>query len=252
MKKLLVVIFIPLLIIGLFGSISAINDDYEEVLAEIEDIYQQIPDADEQTRVEMMENIMTTAENLVEEFPHSARVHWEAAKSYGHYNYFAEPENAEEILEQGVEYAEKAIELDPESGKAYFWKAANLGDLAQERGILASLASVDPIKENLEKTMELSPDFAPAYDVMARLYMEAPGWPLSIGDEEKSLEYRKKSIQLAPEASTYRWRLYETYLELGEEEKAEEVLEDIIAMPAENNLVREDVEEIKRRAEENL
>ena len=69
---------------------------------------------------------------------------------------------------------------------------------------------------------------------------------------EKYQEYRKKSVELAPEVSTYRWRLYETYLELGEEEKAEEVLREILDMSDENNLIREDVEKIKEKAADNL
>ncbi len=264
-RKILEYLVFTFLVISVFcfafilvGGNAILAEDEAEFDAKISEIaekYEEIKSSEDfEEELQLMENVKAKAQNLQQEYPHRSRANWEAAKAYSNYNYFANLEEDETInvLEKGKEYAERAIEEDPENARAHFWLGSIIGELGQEQGIMGSLASVDPMQEALEKAIELDPDFAPAYDVLARLYRQAPGWPLSIGDDEEALKYSKKSVEVAPNNSTYLWRLYEIYRELDREEKAEEVLEEILDLPETNDFVREDVGEIKEKAEAEL
>mgnify|MGYP006289973851 CR=1 FL=1 len=114
---------------------------------------------------------------------------------------------------------------------------------------MSSLTNVKPMRNKLEKAIELEPDFAPNYDVMDRLYTQTPGWPVSIGDDEKALEYRKKSVELAPDNYNYQGKLYKNYREVGKNTEAKKVLQKIIEMVETEEELTEDLKEMKAKAE---
>lgn len=241
-----------LLLAGEQAALASSQTEYEAKISEIAELYEDVKRSENTEEIlNIMEEVKAIARELQEEYTHSCRANWEAAKALSNYNYFADLEEAEavEILEEGKDYAERAVEADPENARAHFWQGAIIGELGQEEGIMSSLASVEPMQEALEKSIDLNPDFPPAHDAMAQLYSEAPGWPVSIGDDEKALEHRKKSVELASDNSQYLWRLYENYRELGREDEAQKTLEDILNLSEKNDYVREDVAAYKEKAE---
>lgn len=127
-----------------------------------------------------------------------------------------------------------------------------IGQIGEEQGVLDSLFQAKPMRKKLEKAIELEPDYADSYDVMARLYMALPGWSLSFGNKNTALEYRLKSIELEPNNFDFQWRLYENYKELKEDDKARDVLEEIITIPIENYRGETPAREIKEKAQKVL
>ena len=226
------------------------ESDLEEQIEEIEELSSRIWQIDGDEQPEQKEELLLKRVDLVEEimadYPNQAEVYWQAAEAY-HDLAFYQDETVD-ILRQAKEYAEESIDLAPDQAEGYFWRGALIGQIGLEEGIRASLSSVEPMKEDLEQAIELDPEYAAAYDALAQLYLQVPGWPVSIGDDEQALEYRKESVQLEPDNFNYQWKLYKNYQEVGEDKKAEKVLEDILNLPLDQQ--QNDAEEIREKARE--
>ncbi len=162
---------------------------------------------------------------------------WRKARLYYWYgDYVAQDRNYKlQIFERGLELVERAAELDDTNADIFYWKASLTGMRGQTRGVLQSLFMVSPMKEALEKTIELDPDYASAYYVLGRLYREVPGWPLSIGDDAKSVEYLEKALSFEPDNLEWQLELTLSLLEKGERNQARNILEDILAYELEED-----------------
>jgi len=155
---------------------------------------------------------------------------WRKARLYYWYgDYVAQERNYKlENFDRGLELVERAAELDDTNPDIFYWKASLTGMRGQTRGVLQSLFMVSPMKEALEKTIELDPEYASAYYVLGILYREVPGWPLSIGDDAKSVEYLEKALSFEPDNLEWKLELALSLLEKGERNQARNNLEDIL------------------------
>lgn len=178
--------------------------------------------------------------------PDNAAILWRLGRSHLSLGDALPEDHRLEIYEEGREYVERAIEIDPDSPDAHFWYASLLGRIGQTRGVMQSLFMVKPMEEALEKVLELDPDYASAYYVLSMLYMEAPGWPLSIGNKSTSLEYALRSVEMDPDDYDFLYNLAVVYLDNNKEDEAKKTLEDLLAMPEveEDERKREEVEEL--------
>jgi len=155
---------------------------------------------------------------------------WKKARLYYFYgdNIAQDRDYKLENFERGLELIETAEELDDQNPDVFYWKASLTGMRGQTRGVLQSLFMVSPMKEALEKTIELDPDYASAYFVLGILYREVPGWPLSIGDDKKSVEYLEKALSYRPDDLEWKYELALSLIENKERERAQQVLEEIV------------------------
>lgn len=179
---------------------------------------------------DFLDEIFNKADRLLKNYPDSVRLYEAVNIMYfrlGEYH-----NNTIEIFEKGRENSRKLQTIESkDSGRGIFWEAVFMGKIGQEQGVISSLLKIKPMRDKLIKCINMEPNFAPAYDSLARLYNQAPGWPLSIGDKKEALKYRKKSVALDPYNFEYQWFLYKNYLALNEIEKARNVLKDILSIP---------------------
>jgi tetratricopeptide (TPR) repeat protein len=138
------------------------------------------------------------------------------------------------IFDRGVYYAEKAIELEPEKPDGHYWLGVNHGKVGETRGVLKSLSLVKPIKNAMNKVIELDRSYEDGGPdrVLGRVFYKLPGF--AGGDNKKSLEHLMKSKEYGPEDALTRVYLAETYLALKEKEKAREELEYVVNMEPDN------------------
>ena len=94
----------------------------------------------------------------------------------------------------------------------------NLCGQADVGGKLLGRKLLPRILEELKRAVALDEtyDQAGAHRVLGRIYYEAPGWPLSVGDLQKSLQHLKAAVRLAPATSTNHLYLAQTLLRLQE------------------------------------
>jgi tetratricopeptide (TPR) repeat protein len=111
-----------------------------------------------------------------------------------------------------------------------YWAALNLCGLADAGGPLQGRKLLPRILEELHRGLALDETFeqAGAHRVLGRIYFEAPRWPLSVGDLEKSRRHLEAAVRLAPGNSTNHLYLAETLLKLNDKARARRELQQVL------------------------
>ena len=132
--------------------------------------------------------------------------------------------------EQGRQYAQTILQEYPQRVEGHYWLGMHLAGLADVNR-LQGRRLLPQILEELERSAAIDPgyDQAGAYRVLGRIYYEAPGRPLSVGDVNKSLDLLKKATTLAPANSTNHLYLAETLMKLGQQDQAKQELQKVLA-----------------------
>jgi len=171
-------------------------------------------------------------------------VYWRMARlSYWIGDHTADKEVKKRILQQGIEQAKKAVEINPDRADGHFWLGVCYGVYGETRGVLKSLSLVKPIKEAMRRVLAIDPayDRGGADRVLGRVYHEVPKF--AGGGERKSLEHLLKAVEYGPRVGLNLLYLADTYISLDQFDKARETLEFILAMEAEPDLLPETAEE---------
>jgi hypothetical protein len=129
------------------------------------------------------------------------------------------PSNARraEIAEQGIAASRRAIESNSRSGPAHYYLALNLGQLARTKK-LGALKLVDEMETEFKAAIGLDPkvDYAGPDRSLGLLYMDAPGWPTSIGSRAKARLHLRTAVELCPSYPENLLCLLEAYLKWGD------------------------------------
>jgi tetratricopeptide (TPR) repeat protein len=132
--------------------------------------------------------------------------------------------------QQGQSYAETLIREEPNRVEGHYWLALNLCGQADVGGKLLGRKLLPRILEELQRAVALDAayDQAGAHRVLGRIYYEAPGWPLSVGDMAKSRQHLQAAVHLSPATSTNHLYLAETLSRLNEPSLARQELEQVL------------------------
>jgi hypothetical protein len=130
-----------------------------------------------------------------------AELYWRAARETLNLGDLAEknkqPSAAlQKIFLSGQGFAQNAIDSDPSNHLGYYWKASNIGRWGQVKGILDSLFQAGPMRDLLLKDLTFNQNHADAYYVLAQLYREVPGWPLSFGNGDAAVSLGRLAVDL--------------------------------------------------------
>ncbi len=158
-------------------------------------------------------------------------VEWKFAQySYflGH-NKTISDEEAEKVLKKGISAAKIAKRLDPNKPDGHFWYAAILGEQSKRNPLTVGVASIDDIRDSMQKVIEIDKNYqgASAYDALGQLEM---GTRNVGGSTEKALEYSEKALELNGENSYIRLHLAEAYLAVDRKADAKKQLEYVLSM----------------------
>ena len=82
--------------------------------------------------------------------------------------------------------------------------------------------------------------FAGPHRALGRLFHQAPGWPISVGNKLKAVEHLERAVELAPEFFNNRSFLAELYLDMGRKDKAREHLEYLVGQQPKSDHAIED------------
>lgn len=118
-----------------------------------------------------------------------------------------------QIANEGIRACRDAVARDPQSAAAHYYLAQNLGELARTK----SLGALKLVRE-MEKTwlravaLDERLDFAGPDRSLGMLYLDAPGWPTSVGSNAKARAHLERAVQLAPDYPDNRLTLAEALL----------------------------------------
>jgi len=230
----------------LFLPFSLLSQEENQILNQADDLFHQMSDMPTAEKaLKLYRGALNQTENKYEPY-------WKISRILYYIGEHAENKKEKKnTFSQGVYYAEKAIQLEPEKPDGYYWRGVNNGKYGETRGVLKSLFLVKPIKSDMNKVIELNPSYEDggAYRVLGRVYFELPGF--AGGSKEKSLEFLKKSIEIGPNDANTRLFLGETLLAMDEIEKARKELEFVLSLD-DDPCWKSDVASAKKSAKELL
>jgi tetratricopeptide (TPR) repeat protein len=151
--------------------------------------------------------------------------------------------------EKGLDYADKLLAHEPNGVAGHYWKAMNLSGLADVGTRMQGFKLLPKIMAELKRVLALDQtyDDAGAPRVIGRIYLEAPGWPISVGDKQKSLTNLTTAVRLAPNYSTNHLYLAETMLDMGQKDEARAELQKVL-QDGLHALTPKDLEEDRQEA----
>jgi len=158
-----------------------------------------------------------------------------------------EPSARRAGLERGVEAGRQATQLEPSRPEGYFWMAASMGQLAESFGMRQGLRYRAPIKDALEKVLQLDAAYqnGSADRALGRWYYKVPG--LFGGSKKKSEEHLRKSLTYFADSTVSHFFLAETLFEMDRDAEAIAELEKVLAAPSHPDWVPED-QDYKQKA----
>lgn len=141
-----------------------------------------------------------------------------------------EGDEAEKLYEEAAAHAKAAVALAPDDPNTHMEVARAVGRLAQFKGILQSLNLASEVKSELEKALELDPNFAPALHALALWHLNVP-W-LAGGRTAQVRPLFDQSIAAEPEEIVHYTDYGDALIQLGDPEAAKVQLEKALALTA--------------------
>jgi hypothetical protein len=138
-----------------------------------------------------------------------------------------------EIAKTGIAACQRLTAADPKSAVGHYYLAMNYGELAQaEAPSLAAYRLIKDIEREFQVSRKLDEhlDYAGPDRNLGLLYRNAPGWPLSIGNNRKALEHLQHAAKIAPGYP-------ENQLNLGETQVTWHMADDASATIAKLNAI---------------
>ena len=81
------------------------------------------------------------------------------------------------LLDRGLDLAEQALALDEDNPKAHFAVFCNLGKILETSGIgVRTVRSIGRARRELDRTLELAPDYVDALLAKAEMLTRLPRW----------------------------------------------------------------------------
>jgi tetratricopeptide (TPR) repeat protein len=146
------------------------------------------------------------------------------------------------LLEAGIDASRTAIALAPNRPEGHFWKAANMGSLAESFGLRQGLKYRGEIKDALLIVLKLDPAFqhGSADRALGRWYYKVPG--LFGGSRKKAEEHLRRSLTYQPASIASRYFLAETLLDMDRRIEAIAELQKVLDLTPDPDWIPEDRE----------
>lgn len=113
---------------------------------------------------------------------------------------------------EGIAAMRELAARQPRLAAGHYYLAMNLGQLARTK-MLGALRIVDEMEREFKTARELDErlDFAGPDRNLGELYLQAPGWPTSIGSRPKARKHLERAAELSPDYPENQINLAEAY-----------------------------------------
>lgn len=183
---------------------------------------------------------------------------YEAAWKIAKFNYFLGDNTKDEkerdaAFKAGIASGNSAIRLQPDKPDGYFWTGANQGGQAQA-SVLDAAGNVAEIRRNMQKVIELQPDYqnATAFVALAKVELKTRG--MMGGDAQKAADYLEQALKYEKNNTMIYLNLAEAYFYLNRKTDARKTLDDMRRVPKNDEYAAEqrEVEEEAQKLESKL
>jgi len=188
--------------------------------------------------------LITLLSNEIVQNPESYELNWQFAAILYFQGYYYERAKEARIayFKRAIEHAEKAKSINPDGIDGHYWLAVSYASWSEERGILESLYYVEKVVNEISKVINTNPKFLNGlpWIIRAKAYNFAPGWPISLGNKEKSYEDAKMALKIG-ESNRLVYMLYtDILLNDGKYQECREAIEKGLNLPFDERLFREE------------
>jgi tetratricopeptide (TPR) repeat protein len=126
---------------------------------------------------------------------------WHAARAWCWLaDYGATEDEKRRAGQKGVEFTNRARQLDGKRVEGHYFHARSIGMLADiERGLKA-LGRVKEMARSLERAIEVDEKFDEGgpHRLLGLLQLDTPGWPISIGNVKEAEKHIRRAAELSP------------------------------------------------------
>jgi len=145
-------------------------------------------------------------------------------------------------LDRGVAAATRAVELEPKRPEGYFWRAANIGTIAEAFGTMQGLKDRGRIKSDLEavRAMDAGWQQGSADRALGRWYAKVPG--LFGGSAREAEAHYRASLKYNANSTASLFFLAELLIEHKREPEARQLLQRVADAPIDPDWAPEDRE----------
>lgn len=158
----------------------------------------------------------------------------------------------DKAFKDGVAAGKSAISLQPDRPEGYFWTGANQGGQARA-SVLDAAANVEAIRRNMQKVIELKPDYqgATAFVVLGKIEIETRG--MLGGDAEKAVRLLEEALRYEKKNPMIYVSLAEAYFYTDRKTEARRMLAEMRKLPkdaafeAEQRQVEAEAEKLERK-----
>lgn len=132
-----------------------------------------------------------------------------------------------------IAVADQALALNANDVRGLFWKAAAMGKMAEDSGIVNALRMLRPMEKMLLKVIALDEKYenAGAHRALGRMYHKLPGFPISFGSNQKALMHLKRAHELFPRDVITRAFYAELLYDEGKRSEARKHADFVLATP---------------------
>jgi len=129
------------------------------------------------------------------------------------------------IAEIGIAAGRRLVSQTTNLAASHYYLAMNLGQLARTK-TLGALRIVDEMEVLFLRARALDEkfDYAGSDRCLGLLYLDAPGWPASVGSRSRARRHLKRAVELAPTYPENRINLLEALLRWNDREAIAEEL----------------------------
>lgn len=139
-----------------------------------------------------------------------------------------------QAYERGRNAARQAMAMAPGNALAHFWYALNAGRLAQTRGVLRSLSGLAALRDAIQTTLRLDPNFAAAYAVAGYVSLDVPRF--FGGDVDTAEGMFRRGLERDRHFTALRVGLAKTLVKKGRTDEARRELRTVLDERAPSNI----------------
>ncbi|MGH9397019.1 MAG: tetratricopeptide repeat protein [Terriglobia bacterium] len=213
-----------LLSVGGTSAASSVETGLSSAIARADSLYRDRENPDN------VRKAIAILRGELEQHPQSYDAWWRIAEYDCYLAQHVPDKQQDSILKDGVAAGKKAEALDPGRPEGHFWAGANMGLLAENRGIWGGLHLIDPVRDEMQKVIKLDPDYMEygAERILGRLYYEAPFF--KGGNKQLSVRLLEDCLKRYPGDSLTMIYLADSYRATGRREDARKMLERVLSL----------------------
>jgi tetratricopeptide (TPR) repeat protein len=158
------------------------------------------PEAPKSTPASRANDTYRETRRRYESVPTNAEAAWQFARACFDQGEFATNDDVRaSVSNEGIAACRQLILREPQMAAAHYYLAMDLGELARTK-LIGALPLLAEMETEWKKAQALDEnfDFAGPDRNLGSLYLEAPGWPASIGSKREARQHLMRAVQLDP------------------------------------------------------